>query len=163
MRAISGVRVFGFLVTLISTLWLPGGALAAGATVTQDDPVDFVAWNDFTGEYVHLVGTAHTVRKDGRSAGGRHHVLYQSNARDVSGIGETSGLVYNATGQPARVVFTFDPDTDSGPLSFVNRQSLITQGATDNFILLREWVRFVQTPNGDRIHDIEGCSIVCTG
>jgi hypothetical protein len=150
------------LVALAALLALPGGAGAAPATVSQSTPFDFTVYNECTGEDVRVTGTAVTVTKFTVLPTGKIQILNMGAIIDGQAVGQTTGTVYNPTGQPERDIFNYDPNTDSGPFSFINRQLFIAKGGTDDFHLVESF-HVEKTPNGDFVVVRDRFSIDCRG
>jgi hypothetical protein len=150
------------LLTFVILLALPGRAGAAPVTVSLSTPFDFTVYNECTGEEVRAYGTAVTVDKFSVSDNGKLQIISIGAVKDGQAVGLTSGTIYNPTGQPSVFVFNYDISSDSGPLSFHNRQLFIAQGGTDDFQLIESF-HAEKTPNGDFVVVQDRLSISCQG
>jgi hypothetical protein len=122
----SVVIVAGF-----TALGIPFATSASAATIVQSFPVDFtLPAENACGEAIHVSGTLNEVfTATFNSAGG---VLFssQSNPQGVTGVGLTTGTVYQGTGVTRSVTTVNAGQTQT----LVNSFKLIGHGKTPNLL-----------------------------
>ena len=138
----------------MSMLVLPGAVSAQAVNTTSNlrvpfETIVFVSCaNGGAGELVDLSGTLHILLVLNMSPSGRVTIKEHFQPQGISGIGQTTGDSYQATGvtQEPR---TLD-DTDGFPLefTFVNNFRIIGQGPGNNF-LVHETTHVTYNANGE--------------
>lgn len=143
-----------WLIVAVSLLGGPIGGTAAPASVNHDTTYDFPVLNTCTGEAMQVEGTGHAVIQFLQTPSGRTRLQIAEHFTNVTAIGETSGIVYTPTAQPAHFSIYFDPAQGSDTVTVTNRQLFITRSEGPNFILV-EVVHVTVTPNGEVavVHD----------
>jgi hypothetical protein len=87
--------MLGLSAALVVSLLLVARVALAEDILNLDLPASTTTFDPCTGEDVLLSGTIHLIfRVSADSAGGLHIGLYQVNAKDIKGVGLTSGTVY---------------------------------------------------------------------
>jgi hypothetical protein len=125
------------LVTLaLASVWLLALAGAAGAqaeTVTTVEQIPINSVPRGCEEPIELSGTLHIVSHVTFDAAGGLHFVSQTNPQGVTGIGLTSGTVYQGTGV-GRSNFIL-PVGGVIVSTYVSSFKLIGRGATDNYLV----------------------------
>jgi hypothetical protein len=152
------------LVTLaLASVWLLALAGSAGAraetvTTVEQIPINFVTPG--CGELIELSGTVHLVSHvTFDDAGGRHFVS-QGNMQGVTGIGLTSGTVYQGTGV-AHGNFIL-PTGGVIVSTYVSSFKLIGRGSTDNYLVQQVFHSTVNS-TGTVTSVVEQFTVKCQG
>lgn len=112
--------------------------------------------NDGAGEIVTLSGDLHDTFALTFNNGGGVHIKMHDNPQGVSGVGETTGLKYQATG-----VTTLELNVRIGAEeTFVNNFRVIGQGSNNNF-LVHENFHITINANGTLTSFIDNFSAEC--
>ena len=84
--------------------------------------------NGGAGETVSLAGTLHEVFHVTIEANGDAHFKIDDQPQGIRGIGQTSGVKYQATGVTQTM-------SNTNPVTFVNNFRIIGQGPGNNFLI----------------------------
>ena len=138
---------------------------AAKATASTSDekiPVDFLLFiscaNGGAGEYVHLSGYLHAVSHV-TVTGNNFHVKYHNQPQGISGVGETTGDKYQATGVTQE---QYGGSLVNGQYAdtYVNNFRIIGQGPGNNY-LVHETIHVTINANGDVTTYIDNFTVDC--
>jgi hypothetical protein len=84
-------------------LGMPFATSASAATIAQSFPIDVIVPAGTCAEAIHISGTLLGVSTTTVNSGGGFVFSFQSNPQGVTGVGLTTGAVYQGTGvTPAR-------------------------------------------------------------
>jgi hypothetical protein len=145
-------------------LCVPEQGVRAQATQVKTNeqfPLDVTMFVGCTGELVHFTGTVHfedTVVTDDR---GNTHFQSHFNSQDVSGVGQTSGIMYRGS---EAVNFTTNNTVGPPPFEFthVDPFHLISQGPADNFIC-QAVIHVTVNANGETTSEVMNFRCDCRG
>ncbi len=152
------------LVTLaLASVWLLALAGSAGAraetvTTVEQIPLNFVRFG--CGELIELSGTLHIVSHVTFDAAGGLHFVSQTNPQGVTGIGLTSGTLYQGTG-----VGRFNINiTAGGAVGFtaVSSFKIIGRAPPDN-LLVQAIFHVTVNPDGTVTTVVQQFSVNCRG
>jgi hypothetical protein len=142
------------VIWVMSMLLLPTTVLAQATHTTINDqvPINQTAFvpcaNGGAGETVELTGTLHTLIVVTTSDSGRITVKEHFQPQGVTGIGETTGDTYQATGVTQQTQ-TWDGNDDMPiEFTFVNNFRIIGHGPGNNF-LVHETTHVTVNANGE--------------
>lgn len=160
MKAAKAVKsVTSLLVTIAITL---AGVTPATAAVTANlsIPLDLFVFVPCAaggaGEMVELTGPLHVVMALTANQAGGFTVVAHFQPQGVSGIGFTTGLRYNATGETDETFTVNAGQTDT----FVNNFKIIGQGPNNNF-MVHENVHITINANGIVTASVDNLSVLC--
>jgi hypothetical protein len=106
---------------------------ASATATTEKIPFDFVlAPEEACGEAIHLSGTLLAEFSFTESSGGNVEIGFHFNPQGITGVGQTSGATYHATG----VTLGTTTIKAKGGISdtFVNSFKIIGEGSAPNFL-----------------------------
>ncbi len=122
--------------TALALVAVAFASLSASAEVTfhQTIATGYPVYNSCAGELVDLTGNIDNLETTTFDSNGGIHVAVQTNFAGVSGVGETSGIKYQATGHGGSVMELRQPF----PVTFTNSsyQQMISQGSAPNFVFV---------------------------
>ncbi len=122
-------RLFGVLAVTVVALFVPSSAEAT--TTTERFPFDFVLTGaEACGEDIHISGTLLAVFTATDNGAGGFVVSYHFNPQGITGVGLSSGVIYQATGVTREVTTVAAGTTDT----YVNNFKIIGHGDTPNFL-----------------------------
>ncbi len=132
----------------------------AGKVVNQVIPLSILVFvpcaNGGDGELVLLSGDAHEMVDFTADHAGGVHVKEHENFQGISGVGETTGLKYQATGA-TNTEFNASIGSEE---TFVSNFRVIGQGPNNNF-LVHENVHITINANGTVASSVDNVSIEC--
>ncbi len=151
------------LALILAGVWvvaLAGSASARAETVTtvEQIPINFVTPG--CGEPIELSGTLHLVSHVTFDDAGGIHFVSQANPQGVTGVGLTSGTVYQGTGV-GRGNFNLTAG-GATEFTFVGSFKIIGHGPTDNF-LVQTVFHVTVNPDGTVTTVVEQFSVKCQG
>jgi hypothetical protein len=119
------------IVAGFTALGMPFATSASAATIVQGFAVDFtLPSGSACGEAIHVSGTTNMVSTTTVNSAGGFLFSFQSNPQGVTGVGLTTGAVYQGTGV-TRSSLTVNAGLTQ---SFVNSFKLIGHGKTPNLL-----------------------------
>ena len=151
--------VFVLLLVMLSLLGQTGYASAQATAITVSSQLP-IALEVFVpcaaggaGEVVSLSGTLHGVFHLTFDANGAVHAKFQDQPQRLSGIGQSSGAVYQGAGVTQDLLNT-------NPSTFVNNFRIIGQGPNNNF-LVHEIFHLTRNANGETTTIVDFLSVEC--
>jgi hypothetical protein len=148
------------VIACLSICSLAAPPARAGKIVNQVIPISITVFvpcaNGGAGEIVTLSGDLHDMFDLTFDNAGGVHIKIQDNPQGVSGVGETTGLKYQATG-----VTELELNAQIGiEETFVNNFRIIGQGPNNNF-LVHENFHITINANGTLTSLIDNFSVEC--
>jgi hypothetical protein len=151
------------LTSLFAAIALTSGVVSAQAEVIVNIsvPIDIFVFNPCAngglGELIELTGPLHVmlaIKED--QAGGGAHVTMHAQPQGVHGVGLTTGLKYNGTGETDQTL-----NVNAGvENTSVNNFKIIGQGPDNNY-LLHENFHFTINADGSVTASVDNFSVVC--
>lgn len=150
-------------VALLLSMAGPGGfGAATTSTISTSFPISISVLVPCAaggnGEVVDLGGSLHVVFSI-TANGNNVHINSLANPQGVSGVGETTGDKYQATGE-TRSDMNFDVVAFPLNVTFVNNFKIIGQGPNNNF-LVHENLHITVNANGALTSFIDNFSFTC--
>jgi hypothetical protein len=122
-------------------------------------PFDFSDVNPCTGEIIYMSGELHVRAKLSYDARGGQHFQLASNYQGMTGIGQTTGVKYNAVSNQPIISNTITPQEEE---TILLTQRFISQGKEANYLLDMRY-HLVSNANGELKVTVDEFRIRCKG
>jgi len=145
---------------LVFLLVITAMPVAAEVTTNEMNPTTWVTWvscaNNGLGEWIVLDGYMHVLAHWTDDGNGGYHYKSHVQPQNLSGVGQTTGDKYHATG--------VTQDQGNGKVgdehTYVNRYRMIGQGRGNNYLVHETW-HTTFNANGEMTADVHNVSSEC--